>query len=127
VTRRRGELEQDVMTALWRHTEPVNARTVLRTIADPELAYSTVKTVLERLTRKQVVTRVIVDRTWHYTAAGTRDDYVAELMLAALDSTGDRDGALVRFAQVVSPADADVLRAALPPGGDAASEPGRST
>jgi predicted transcriptional regulator len=126
VTRRRGELEQDVMTALWRHTEPVNARTVLRTIADPELAYSTVKTVLERLTCKQVVTRVIVDRTWHYTAAGTRDDYVAELMLAALDSTGDRDGALVRFAQVVSPADADVLRAALPAGDGTAPGPGRS-
>jgi hypothetical protein len=34
-------------------------------------------------------------------------------MLRALDRTGDRDGALVRFARAVSPADADVLRAAL--------------
>jgi hypothetical protein len=47
-------------------------------------------------------------------------------MLAALDSTGDRDGALVRFAQVVSPADADVLRAALPSGDGPAPEPSRS-
>ncbi|TQM37848.1 BlaI/MecI/CopY family transcriptional regulator [Pseudonocardia cypriaca] len=111
--RARGELEQDVMTALWAHREPVTARAVLRTIDDPDLAYTTVKTVLERLTRKQVVTRVNIDRTWHYSPAASRDDYVAELMLRALDRTGDRDGALVRFAQTVTPAEAEVLRAAL--------------
>ena len=111
--RARGELEQDVMTALWAHAEPITARTVLRDIGDPELAYTTVKTVLERLTRKQVVTRVNIDRTWHYSPAASRDDYIAELMLRALDRTGDRDGALVRFARAMSPADADVLRAAL--------------
>jgi BlaI family transcriptional regulator, penicillinase repressor len=113
VSRGRGELEQDVMTALWAQPEPVTARAVLREIGDPELAYTTVKTVLERLTRKQVVTRVDIDRTWHYSPAASRDDYVAELMLRALDRTGDRDGALVRFARAVSPADAEVLRAAL--------------
>jgi predicted transcriptional regulator len=113
VGRARGELEQDVMTALWAHQEPASARVVLRSIGDPELAYTTVKTVLERLTRKQVVTRVNIDRTWHYSPAASRDDYVAELMLRALDRTGDRDGALVRFARAVSPADAEVLRAAL--------------
>jgi predicted transcriptional regulator len=101
------------MAALWARSEPVPARTVLRDIGDSDLAYTTVKTVLERLTRKQVVTRVNIDRTWHYAAAASRDDYVAELMLRALDRTGDRDGALVRFARAVSPADADVLRAAL--------------
>jgi predicted transcriptional regulator len=113
VRRARGELEQDVMTALWAHAEPITARTVLRDIGDPELAYTTVKTVLERLIRKQVVTRVNIDRTWHYSPAASRDDYIAELMLRALDRTGDRDGALVRFARAMSPADADVLRAAL--------------
>jgi predicted transcriptional regulator len=113
VRRARGELEQDVMTALWAHQEPVTARAVLRRIGDPDLAYTTVKTVLERLTRKQVVTRVSIDRTWHYSPAASRDDYVAELMLRALDRTGDRDGALARFARAVSPSDAEVLRAAL--------------
>jgi BlaI family transcriptional regulator, penicillinase repressor len=113
VGRGRGELENAVMTVLWAHAEPVTARAVLREVGDPELAYTTVKTVLERLTRKQVVARVNVGRTWHYTAAAPRDDYVAELMLRALDHTGDRDAALVRFARSVSPAEADVLRAAL--------------
>ena len=115
--RGRGELEQDVMTVLWTHAEPVSARTVLRDIGDPGLAYTTVKTVLERLTRKQVVTRTTVDRAWHYAPAAGRDDFIAELMLRALDRTGDRDAALVRFARAVSPSEADVLRAALDQGG----------
>lgn len=110
------------MSALWQRDEPVTARTVLRDIGDPDLAYSTVRTVLERLVRKQVVTRVNVDRTWHYTAAETRDGYVAELMMAALERSGDRDSALIRFARAVSPTDADVLRAALDP----PSAPGRT-
>lgn len=112
------------MTALWQRDGPVTARTVLRDVDDPDLAYSTVRTVLERLVRKQVVTRVNVDRTWHYAAAETRDDYVAELMMAALERSGDRDGALVRFARAVSPTDADVLRAALDPPSDPGGTPG---
>jgi predicted transcriptional regulator len=113
VRRRRGELEQDVMNVLWQQSEPAAVRTVLLALGDPDIAYTTIKTVLERLTRKGVVTRVQVDRTWHYTAAGTRDSHVAELMLAALDRSADRDGALVRFAHTVSETDAAVLRAAL--------------
>jgi hypothetical protein len=38
---------------------------------------------------------------------------VAELMLTALDQTGDRDAALARFAQSVTGAEAVVLREAL--------------
>ena len=45
--------------------------------------------------------------------AATREAYVAELMLTALDQTGDRDAALARFAQSVSGAEAEVLREAL--------------
>lgn len=106
------------MTALWARPEPVTARIVLRDIGDPDLAYTTVKTVLERLTRKQVVNRTNIDRTWYYTPAASRDDYVAELMLRALDRTGDRDAALVRFARAVSPAEAEILRTALEPDPD---------
>lgn len=101
------------MTVLWAQKGPVTARAVLRELGDPNLAYATVKTVLERLTRKQVLQRVSVDRAWHYTTVASRDDYVAELMLQALNRTDDRDGALVRFARTVNPDEAAVLRAAL--------------
>jgi hypothetical protein len=90
VNRARGELEHAVMTALWQQPRPVTGRTVLREIGDPDLAYTTVKTVLERLTRKQVVTRVNLDRTWHYAAADSREAYTAELMPRARH--GDASG-----------------------------------
>ena len=70
MSRQRGELEQDVMYVLWRQSAPVAVRAVLVALGDPDIAYTTIKTVLERLTRKGVVTRVQVDRSWHYTAAG---------------------------------------------------------
>jgi predicted transcriptional regulator len=113
VVRRRGGLERAVMSVLWSETDPVAARTVLRRLGDSGLAYTTVKTVLERLTLKGVVSRIPVGRTWHYRATASREAYTAELMLRALDDTRDRDGALVRFARPVSRADAHVLRAAL--------------
>jgi predicted transcriptional regulator len=72
VTRGRGELERAVMGVLWARDEPATARTVLRELGDPDLAYATVKTVLERLTGKGVATRVNVERTWHYSPTRSR-------------------------------------------------------
>lgn len=101
------------MNVLWAQPEPLTARSVLRELGDAELAYTTVKTVLDRLHRKRLVHREPAQRAWRYRAASGRDDHVAELMLRALDQTGDRDGALIRFARAVSDTDADVLRQAL--------------
>jgi predicted transcriptional regulator len=113
MSRARGELERDVMGVLWNRGGPAPARAVLRELGDPDLAYATVKTVLERLTRKGAVSRVSVDRTWHYSATRTRDAFVAELMLQALERSADRDASLVAFVRSVGPTDAAVLRAAL--------------
>lgn len=113
MTRGRGQLEQEIMAVLWARSGPTSARGVLRALGDPDLAYTTVKTVLERLTRKGVVTRVHADRAWHYTAAAGRDSFVAELMLQALERTRDRDSALVAFARSVTDTDAATLLAAL--------------
>ena len=113
MSRARGELERDVMGVLWNRDGPAPARTVLRELGDPDLAYATVKTVLERLTRKGAASRVNVDRTWHYSATRSRDAFVAELMLQALERSADRDASLVAFVRSVGPTDAAILRAAL--------------
>src|SRR5262249_12455629 len=52
-------------------------------------------------------------RAWHYRAAANREAYVTELMLHALDQTGDRSAALTSFARRVSYSEAAVLRRAL--------------
>jgi len=69
--------------------------------------------VLDRLAKKGFARRERDGRAWRYRPAATREAYVAELMLTALDQTGDRDAALARFAQSVSGAEAVVLREAL--------------
>jgi predicted transcriptional regulator len=110
---RLGELERAVMEVLWERATPATAREVGRTLADRDLAYTTVMTVLDRLAKKGFVQREQVGRAWSYTPTASREAYITRLMLDALDLTGDRDAALVRFARSVSGAEAELLREAL--------------
>jgi predicted transcriptional regulator len=70
-------------------------------------------TVLDRLAKKGFARRERDGRAWRYRPAATRETYVAELMLTALEQTGDRTAALTRFAQSVSGVEAEALRDAL--------------
>jgi predicted transcriptional regulator len=110
---RLGDLERAVMDVLWDRVEPATVRDVGDALSDRELAYTTVMTVLDRLTAKRFVTRERIGRAWSYRPAASRDAYVAQLMLDALDLTGSRDAALVRFARSVTGKEAEILRAAL--------------
>ncbi len=101
------------MDALWARGEPVSVRVVHGDLADRDLAYTTVMTVLSRLADKGIVRRERAGRAWLYAPVASREDFVAELMLEALALTGDRGPALVRFAESVSGDEADALRAAL--------------
>ena len=60
----------------------------------PSHAYTTVLTVLDRLTKKGMVERIRDGKAHHYRPTGSRDSYVAELMHEALDATLDREAAL---------------------------------
>jgi predicted transcriptional regulator len=125
---RLGELERAVMDVLWARGTPADpgdgatVREVTEALADRDLAYTTVMTVLDRLAGKGMVVRQRDGRAWRYQSAAPREVYIAQLMLDALDlaqpdqpaiDAGDRGAALVRFARSVSGAEADVLRAAL--------------
>lgn len=108
-----GELERAVMEVLWARAEPATVRAVHEGLADRGLAYTTVMTVLTRLAAKGVVRRKRSGRAWLYAPAASREEYVAELMLEALEMTGDRDSALVRFAESMTNDEAEALRKAL--------------
>lgn len=110
---RLGNLERAFLEALWEAGEAISARAVQSACAEHELAYATVRTVLNRLAGKGLVRRVRADRAWLYEPVASREAFVAELMLQALDLTGDREAALAAFARVVQPAEADALRKAL--------------
>lgn len=113
-----GELERTVMEVLWAReeagTDGATARDVSRALAgERDLAHTTVMTVLDRLAKKGFLKRKRDGRAWRYRPAASREGYVAELMLRALNLTGDRDAALAHFAQSVSNDEAAVLRQAL--------------
>jgi predicted transcriptional regulator len=110
---RLGELERAIMDILWEAAEPLTVRQVSGGLTERDLAHTTVMTVLDRLAKKGFARRERDGRAWRYRAAGTREAYVTELMLNALDQTGDRPAALARFVRSVSGAEARALRRAL--------------
>jgi predicted transcriptional regulator len=101
------------MEVLWQTDSALTVRQVSNGLDQRELAHTTVMTVLDRLAKKGFARRERDGRAWRYRPAATREAYVAELMLTALDQTGDRVAALARFAQSVSGAEAEVLLEAL--------------
>ena len=115
---RLGDLERALMEQLWDSTsqrpEGASVRDVLGALpAERGLAYTTVMTVLDRLSKKGLVTRERDGRAWRYTPAGTRESLTAETMRASLDDASDRRATLLHFLDGASPDELDDLRAAL--------------
>ena len=110
---RLGDLERAIMDVLWETDTSLTVREVSARLTGRNLAHTTVMTVLDRLAKKGFARRERDGRAWRYCPAATRETYVTELMLTALDQTGDRTAALTRFAQSVSGVEAEVLRDAL--------------
>jgi predicted transcriptional regulator len=121
---RLGELERAIMDVLWESPEPLTVRQVSGGLTERDLAHTTVMTVLDRLAKKGFARRERDGRAWRYRAAATREAYVTELMLSALEQTGDRQAALARFARSVSDTEAKALRRALEALGRGAGDAG---
>jgi predicted transcriptional regulator len=110
---RLGELERAIMDVLWGTDTSLTVREVSVRLTERNLAHTTVMTVLDRLAKKGFARRERDGRAWRYRPSATRETYVTELMLTALEQTGDRTAALTRFAQSVSGVEAEALREAL--------------
>jgi predicted transcriptional regulator len=118
---RLGELERSVMETLWDAGDGwLTVREVHDKIAEGrDLAYTTVMTVLDRMTRKDLVEREREGRAWRYRPTQTRGAMTAEVMRQALGefaeetNRGDREAALVAFVGEATAADRQALRDAL--------------
>ena len=112
--RQLGDLERLVMEQLWAADSALTVREVHDRLAGTrELAYTTVMTVLDRLAKKQLTERERDGKAWRYKAAAPREELAVDLMRDALDRSGDRREALVRFVGQVSDEEAALLRDAL--------------
>jgi predicted transcriptional regulator len=112
--RARGELESEVMAALWAATEPLTPADV-QAVVGGGLAYNTVQTILIRLMEKGLVLRGPADRGrghayWPAQDAATA---AADRMRRALDERPDRQAVLQQFAAGLGPDDTEMLRSLL--------------
>lgn len=109
-----GELEAAVMDRLWKWDRPSTVREVLDDLRrDRGLAYTTVMTVLDNLHRKGWLTRQLDGRAYRYQPVSSRQEYSAELMRQALDSSGDQTTTLLRFVGQMTNDELEAVQEAL--------------
>nr|WP_308309729.1 BlaI/MecI/CopY family transcriptional regulator [Streptomyces sp. CHD11] len=98
-----GELEDAVMTRVWKWNRPVTVREVLEDLRkERSIAYTTVMTVLDNLHQKGWVRREAEGRAYRYEAVSTRAAYAAALMNEAWSQSDNPAAALVAFFGMMS-------------------------
>ncbi|MFB7502653.1 BlaI/MecI/CopY family transcriptional regulator [Streptomyces broussonetiae] len=106
--RARGELEGEVLAALWAAGGSVTAVVVHEGLGG-DTAYTTVLTILMRLCDKGLVTRRREGRSYLYTPVDDRPGMAAAGMHSLLDEGGDRAAVLARFVSDLSAEDERLL------------------
>ncbi len=114
MTKRRpmGSLEDDVMDFLWMANSPATPGQVHTAVA-PELAYTTVMTVLTRLWSKGRLHRERLGRAYYYAPVESEADHRASSMTHVLAEGSDRSAVLSSFVEALDGDDAEVLRRLL--------------
>jgi predicted transcriptional regulator len=107
-----GELEADVLAALWAAAEPLTASQVNEQLPG-DLAYTTVLTILSRLHEKGMLTRRREGRGYAYAPVEDQATHTAERMRSLLDHGPDRAAVLSRFVSELSAQDELLLHRLL--------------
>ena len=107
--RARGELESEVLAALWAADQALSPGQVHAELL-PGLAYNTVQTILIRLYDKGLLLREPEGRTHLYRPAQAQADLAAQQMHAVLARGSDHTAVLQRFLTTLSSQDAAALR-----------------
>ncbi|WSB27981.1 BlaI/MecI/CopY family transcriptional regulator [Streptomyces sp. NBC_01788] len=109
-----GDLEDAVMTRVWKWNRPVTVREVLEDLQrERSIAYTTVMTVLDNLHHKGWVRREAEGRAYRYEAVSTRAAYAAALMNDAWSQSDNAAAALVAFFGMMSDEQRQALRDAV--------------
>jgi predicted transcriptional regulator len=110
--REAGQLESEVLAALWASGQPMTPADVLSEL-DNELAYTTVMTTLSRLFEKGLVTRRREGRGYAYSPRVEEAEFAARGFRALLDRGHDREAVLEGFLDQLSGDEERTLRALL--------------
>lgn len=100
------------MSYLWAVGTPATPAEVQAAVA-PDLAYTTVMTILTRLWQKGRLTREPRGRAFAYSPVETEAEHRAQVMRNTLDDANDRAAVLSQFVGSLKPGDAKLLRRLL--------------
>ena len=104
-----GDLEDEVLAALWSQSEPMMPAQVQEALVG-DLAYTTVLTILSRLTAKGMVERTRAGRAYSYRPSVDPDALTAEQMRRLLKRRGNRAAVFHHFLDGLDKADQRLLR-----------------
>jgi predicted transcriptional regulator len=105
-----GELETEIMRRLWRRASPTTVRELVDELQqDREIAYTTVMTVLDNLHKKGWLRRELDGRAYRYEPISSGDEYSAELMRGALNTSPDHVAAFAYFLKQLKPEEVKAL------------------
>jgi len=107
-----GELEGQVLAALWAADRPLVPAEVLDAVGG-DLAYTTVMTILVRLHDKGLIERHKAGRAYAYRPVVAETEVVAGQVRKLLDRGHDRTAVLQGLLDGLSADDEDLLRALL--------------
>lgn len=107
-----GQLELEVLHILWGSQQPLHIGEV-QELLESNLAYTSVATVLARLTTKELVQRKPFGRSYVYEPAVAHNDWYAGKMMALLHETSNRQMLLAGFVSKLSSKDRLALQSLL--------------
>jgi len=110
-----GDLEHRIMEVLWTTDQPMSVRDVHEVLlGEGKIAYTTVMTVLDRLAKKDVVSRYQESRAWIYRPARSKAEFMAGELGQVLNEAGsDRCEVLAALVPTLDPKDLGALASAL--------------
>ena len=89
-----GGREIEVLKVLWQHGE-LSAQEVLSFFANEQLSLSTMQSTLERLCRKNMLTRYKQGRSYQYAPALSQSTVVSRLMGEIADQLGNGESQVI--------------------------------
>ena len=108
VTARLGALESQIMELLWRGEEFTVRELIARLPTEP--AYTTIATVLSNLKKKELVCARKEGHATRYFACVAREELTVRRIEHALESSGDREAAMLHFVGTLTDTDLELLR-----------------
>jgi predicted transcriptional regulator len=113
--RQQGELESQVLEALWDSPEGLTSAQVLEVVGrSGTLALTTVLTVLSRLIEKNLVDRVPANgRGFLFMATSTREEHAAQQLLEILENSENLGLTLSHFAAGLNKKSISALKKSL--------------